>query len=314
MNNRRDFLRTGIALGAAACALPQINRLFAAETQVAPATKASSDQEKPVLVAVMNGSRSEMLDRALQEFGGIKAFVKPGQRVVIKPNVGWNTSPERGANTHPELVGHLVALCVAAGAKSVEVFDKTCNPENKCYESSGIGEAVRKAGGVIRRGDDEKLYREVSIPGGKMLKRAKVHELVLDCDVFFNVPVLKHHSGSLVSAGMKNLMGAVWDRKFYHDNDLHQCIADFMTFKRPALTILDAYHPMVRNGPRGTTVDDVVEKRMLFASTDPVAIDAAGAKVLNNAPTDVRHIPLAADLGIGQIDLSKVDVRRFKLA
>jgi len=308
MKTRRDFIKTSISLGAVACAMPEITRAVAAE----PATGEAA--AKPILVAVREGSRSAMLDKALAELGGIQAFLKPGQTVVIKPNIGWNVVPEKAADTHPELVGHLVKLCLEAGAKEVNVFDYTCNPWRDCYVNSGIEGAVKAAGGTMMPGNDETYYRDVDIPNGKILKKAKVHRLILDSDVFFNLPILKHHSGSLVSASMKNLMGVIWDRGFYHRADLHQCIADFVTFKRPTLNILDAYHPMFRNGPRGKTVEDVVEKRMLFASTDIVAIDAAGARVLEHNPSEIRHIEMAAQLNVGIMDLNKVDVRRIKIA
>jgi uncharacterized protein (DUF362 family) len=137
---------------------------------------------------------------------------------------------------------------------------------------------------------------------------------VLDSDVFINIPVLKHHSGALMTAAMKNLMGVVWDRRFYHNNDMPQCIADFVTVVRPTLNIIDAYHPMVRNGPRGRSVEDVVLMRTLLASTDIVAIDAAAARLLGHAPSDVRHVQLGADMGLGTIDFGAMDVRRLSLA
>jgi uncharacterized protein (DUF362 family) len=146
------------------------------------------------------------------------------------------------------------------------------------------------------------------------LQKTKVHSLVLDSDVFINVPVLKHHGGTLMTACMKNLMGIVWDRGFYHRTDLHQCIADLLTFKKPTLNILDAYAPMVRNGPRGVSVDDLVVMRTLLVSTDIVAIDAAGAKLLDHQPSDIRHVTIAAGMKLGTMDLEQVDIRRFKLA
>ena len=255
-----------------------------------------------------------MLDKALDALGGLGAFVKPGQTVCLKPNIGWDAPPERGANTHPELVGHLTRLCLAAGAKSVSVFDNTCDQWQRTYENSGIEKAARDAGAHIVNGKDRSLYREVAIPGGIKLKTALVHELVLDSDVFLNVPVLKHHSGSGMTAAMKNLMGVVWDRGFFHQNNLHQTIADFLLLRKPTLNILDAYHPMVRNGPRGKTVDDVVEMRSLLASTDPVALDAAAAKMLGLDPDRVAHIKIGHEMKLGMMDLEQVEVRRFNLA
>ncbi len=300
--SRRDFLKTGLAFAAVAGGL---DRLLAADTPSAA---------RPLLVAVREGTRTAMLERALAELGGIRAFVKPGQTVVIKPNIGWDVPPERGANTHPELVAHLAVLCREAGAKSVSVFDHTCDQWQRCYATSGIEAALAGTGAVLVPGNDEAMYREVAIPRGVKLRSAKVHQLVLDSDVYFNVPVLKSHSGSLMTAAMKNLMGVVWDRRFYHGNDLHQCIADFATFKPPTLNILDAYHPMVRSGPRGRSESDVVEMRSLLASADIVALDAAAARTLGQDPSAIRHIPLAAALGVGTMNLDAVDIRRVTLA
>lgn len=315
MKNRREFIKTGFALGAA-FSLADLGGLFAAE---APATDGASPLPAPgagksVLVAVRDGDRVAMLDQALAALGGIGAWVKAGQTVLIKPNIGWDAPPERGANTHPALIGHLVKLSLGAGAKSVSVFDKSCDQWQRTYANSGIEKAAKEAGAMVITGDDRSFYREVAIPGGVRLKTARVHSLVLDSDVFFNVPVLKHHSGALMTACMKNLMGVVWDRGFYHRNDLHQTIADFLTLRPPTLNILDAYHPMVRNGPRGTSVEDVVEMRTLLASTDIVAIDAAAAKMLGHQPADVRHVMLAAGMKLGTMNLENVDIRRFKLA
>jgi len=315
MKSRRDFLRTGLVLGAT-FSLAGRRGLFATETPAAGNADAplpSAGAPKPVLVAVRDGSRVAMLDKALASLGGIEAFVSKGQTVLIKPNIGWDAPPERGANTHPEIVGHLTQLCLAAGAKSVSVFDNPCDQWQLTYANSGIEKAARDAGAIVVNGKDKSLYREVAIPGGVSLKNARVHGLVLDSDVFINVPVLKHHSGSLMTAGMKNLMGVVWDRGTYHRNDLHQTIADFLTFRKPSLNILDAYHPMLSNGPRGTSVEDLVEMRMLLASTDIVALDAAAARLLGHQPAEVRHVEIGDRMKLGTMNLDQVEIRRFKL-
>jgi len=309
MNTRRDFLKTGLVLGAAA-SFSAWRRLAAAELTV-PSVAAPV---RPELAAVRNRSRSEMLDAALASLGGIGAFVRPGQTVCLKPNIGWDAPPERGANTHPELVGHLTRLCLEAGAKSVSVFDNPCDQWQLTYAHSGIEQAAREAGAHVVNGKDQSLYREVTIPGGVKLKSALVHSLVLDSDVLLNVPVLKHHSGTGMTAAMKNLMGAVWDRGFYHQNNVHQAIADFLLLRKPTLNILDAYHPMVRNGPRGKTVDDVVEMRTLLASADPVALDAAAAKLLGLEPAKIAYIGIADGMKLGVMDLDRVDIHRINFA
>ncbi|MDP4240675.1 MAG: DUF362 domain-containing protein [Bacteroidota bacterium] len=273
---------------------------------------------EPDLVAVMGGEPEVMLLRALKEFGGIKSFVKKGQKVVIKPNIGWDRKPELAANTNPELIGALVRLCKGAGASEVTVFDHTCHDWKKSYTNSGIEKAVTAAGGKMVPANDEAYYREVEIPRGMNLKNAKIHKALLECDVWFNVPVLKHHGGAKNTIAMKNLMGIVWDRGFFHNHDLHQCIADISTFhKKPALNIVDAYRIMKSNGPQGKSEADVVKLKSLLVSPDFVAVDTAAMKLFAQVqPTDlkdVRYIGLAEKLRVGTQNLEKLNVKRIKL-
>ena len=233
---------------------------------------------------------------------------------MIKPNVSWDVPPERGANTHPELVRRMITLCQEAGADSVSLIDQPTDRWQSAYASSGVEQVARETGAILVNGKDETIYREVDLPQAVRLKRAKIPAIVLDCDVLINLPILKVHSGTRMTAALKNLMGVVWDRGYYHRNDLNQCIADFATLVRPVLNVLDAYHPMMRNGPRGRSEEDVVVMRSLLASTDMVAIDAAGARMLQLDPAEVRHVVLAAEMGIGRMDLENLDIRRITLA
>jgi len=259
-----------------------------------------------------------MLGRALKELGGIGHFVKKGQKVVIKPNIGWDKSPQLAANTNPELVGALVKLCKGAGASEVIVFDHSCQDWKKCYTNSGIEKAVLAAGGKMVPANDESYYREVELPRGVNMKSAKIHKAILDCDVWFNVPVLKHHGGAKNTISMKNLMGIVWDRSYFHGHDLHQCIADAATFhKKPALNIVDAYRIMKSNGPQGKSESDVVKLKSLLVSPDYVAVDTAAMKLFAQVqPTDlkdVRYIELAEKNRVGTQHLENLNVKRIKL-
>lgn len=265
------------------------------------------------LVAVKGGEPAVMFDQAMASMGGMRAFVPKGAKVVVKPNIGWDVPPDRGGNTHPQLVRRIIEHCLEAGAKEVSVFDHTCDSWSRCYRNSGIETAVKDAGGKIAPGNNEGYYQKVAVPKGRRLVEAKVHELVLDADVFINVPVLKHHSSSMVTVGMKNLMGIVWDRWYWHRNDLHQCIADFVSYRKPTLTVVDAYNVMKQNGPRGVSVGDVVNMKSLIVSPDPVAADSAAAMIFGAQPSDIRHIKLAADMGLGKIDLKELAINRIKI-
>jgi uncharacterized protein (DUF362 family) len=305
---RRDFIRKTVSLGAlsgAAMTLGNYQSLFAHE---------ANHYELPYdMVAIKGGEPDVMFDKAIASLGGMKQFVKRNQTVVLKPNIGWDTPPERAANTNPILVGRIVEQCKMAGAKAVYVFDNTCNEWTRCYRNSGIEDAVKKAGGIMVPGNSEGYYQPVTIENGKILKNAKVHEKILESDVFINIPILKTHDGAKLTISMKNLMGVVWDRGYWHANNLQQCIADFATFKKPTLNVVDAYRVMKRNGPRGVSVADVITMKYQIISTDMVAADAAATKLLSLEPAQVKHIGLAEALGVGTQNLDKLHINRIAL-
>ncbi|MCL2097520.1 MAG: DUF362 domain-containing protein [Bacteroidales bacterium] len=308
---RRNFLKTAI-LGSLTAGLSLKNNLLSAQD------KSSNFGNEYDLAAVMGGEPDAMYAKAIEALGGIKKFVKQGQKVVVKPNIGWNKTPELAANTNPILVGAIIRDCLKAGAKEVVVFDHTCNNWQDCYKNSGIEEAVKAAGGKMAFGHEEKYYREVKIPGAKRLNIAKIHEAILDCDVWINVPVLKHHSGAKMTIALKNYMGIVWDRRFFHANDLQQCIADSALFsKKPILNIVDAYRIVTANGPQNHTLADVQTPKALFMSADIVAVDAASAKFFNQftdiSLADVGHINIANSLKIGTSDIDKLRVSRIMM-
>lgn len=265
------------------------------------------------LVAVKGGEPDEMFDKGIEALGGIKSFVWKGSKVIVKPNIGWDVPPERAGNTHPKLVAQIVKRCYEAGAKEVLVFDHTCDNWQKAYKNSGIENAVKNVGGKVVPANSDSYYQKVTVPNGKALKETQVHELILEADVFINVPILKNHSSAKLTMGMKNLMGIVWDRRYWHANDLHQCIADFTEYRLPDLNIIDAYYVMKRNGPRGVSTDDVVMMQTQLLSRDIVAIDSAGAKLLGYEPKDIPHIKYASEKKIGRMDLDKLSIKRISI-
>jgi uncharacterized protein (DUF362 family) len=305
---RRDFIRNTAGLGILSGASLSLGKL-----DTVMASEVIGFQLPYDLVAVKGGEAAAMFDKGLASLGGMKQFVKANQTVVIKPNIGWDVPPERAGNTNPDLVARIIEQCRMAGAKSVYVFDNTLGEATRCYKMSGIEDAVKRAGGTMVSGKSESYYHPVNIPKGKRLKSTKVHELVLESDIFINVPVLKSHGGTTLSISMKNLMGVVWDRRFWHSNDLHQCIADFPTFRKPDLNIVDAYRVLKRNGPRGVSVADVVTMKYLLISKDIVAIDTAAAKIFGLDPGQVSYIGLAEQSGVGSSNIDTMKVNRISM-
>ena len=313
--DRRNFLKA-IALTGAAFTIKQsgaVTMMSQHFNAASPASSAAYD-----LVAVMGGEPEAMFRKAIAEMGGMGNFVKKGYKVVVKPNIGWDKVPQLAGNTNPNLVAEIVRQCFSAGAKEVSVLDHTCDDWRKCYANSGIEAAAKKAGAKIIPANEESAYRTVSLPKGKKLKSTKIHEAILDADVWINVPVLKNHGGAKMSISMKNHMGIVWDRGYFHSNDLQQCIADVCTLDKAAvLNVVDAYRLMKTNGPRGKSEADVVLSKGLFISQDIVAVDTAATSFFNQVremPLEsVGHLAKAQALKLGTMDIDSLRVKKIKI-
>jgi len=304
---RRVFFKTSIGAGIAAgtaLSLGGYEKLWAA----------SPAGVKYDMIAVMGGNPDSMFDLGIQELGGMGAFIQKGQKVLLKPNIGWDVIPELAANTNPLLVKRIIEHCFKAGAKEVYVFDHTCDNWVNTYKNSGIEKAAKSAGAKVVPANSETYYQSIEIPTGVKLKNAKVHELLLETDVFINVPILKDHNSTRMTGCLKNTMGIVWDRGFWHSNNLHQCIADYALFeKKPALNIIDCYNVMVKHGPQGVSKEDLVLMKSLIITTDWVAGDTAAAKMLGVDPQRIDYIPIAHKMGLGNMNLDSLNIKRIKM-
>ena len=314
--DRRDFLKTLAAAGALVTV--KTSGMMDVMASTVPSASSASASDNADLAAVMNGEPAQMLEAAMKELGGIGRFIKKGDKVVIKPNIGWDRTPELAGNTNPDLLAALIKMCQDAGAAEIKVFDHTCDNWTRCYDHSGIEAAVKKAGATMVYGHEQSSYQQVEIPQGKALKNAQVHKAIIECDKWINVPVLKNHGGALMTCAMKNHMGIVWDRRAFHSRGLHQCIADICTYKPAVLHIVDAYRTLATNGPQGRSESDVVLTKALFASPDIVAVDTAAGKFFTQINKNIKfenieHIPDAQKLGLGTMDLESINVKRVRL-
>jgi len=305
--DRRDFLKKSAAIGFG------MGLLILPKGLRSAVTLAAQENSYPDLVALKGGTPRTMFERGMQEIGGMARFVKSGQTVVIKPNMSFDLSPEYGANTSPELVAAVVKQCKDAGARRILIIDHSLAHWERSSKNSGILEAAKREGAVYAQAEREGYYQKVSVVGGKRLKETAIHEALLEADVFINVPVLKHHGGAGVSGSMKNLMGCVWDRRTYHSSGLHTCIADFLYVKKPDLNIVDAYRVLTRNGPGGGNLADVAQMGQMIMSTDIVAADTAAFTLVGRSQGQVEHVRLAAEAGLGKMDLSKLNIARLSV-
>ena len=270
-----------------------------------------SSSPAPDLAFVEGESPSAITKEALSALGGMKRFVSKGDRVVVKPNIGWDRTPEMAACTNPEVVRALVELAQDAGAKKVIVIDNTTNQAKRCYIRSGIQKAVKEAGGTMLFVDEHRI-KKMDIKG-QWLSEWDIILDIIEADKIINVPIAKHHSLSRLTIGMKNWLGGVGGARNQLHQKLDEAMVDLAAFFKPVLTVLDAYRILVRNGPQGGRVSDTKLVKTVVAGTDPVAIDAAGAAFFDLGPQDLLYLRLAQERGLGNVEWEKLRLEKRKI-
>lgn len=301
--DRRAFLQQVAAWSAGTMAVAPLFRIVPQEV--------CAEAPRPSSLALARGEDYEPLVAAvLAPLGGMKAFVRPGDKVVVKPNIGWDRAPELAANTNPAVVASLVKLALAAGAAQVLVFDRSCDETRRCYANSGILPAVTAL--ADRRADcpfiDNRKFVPVKIEMGKSLTQWPIYRDALEADCYINVPVAKHHGLAKLTLGLKNTMGVIGGNRGDLHHNIGQRLADLNTVVRSKLTVIDATRIMLRNGPTGGSPNDVKKLDTLIASADPVAADAYATTLFGMKPEEIGSTKAAYALGLGEMDLEKVRI------
>ncbi|UCF67986.1 MAG: DUF362 domain-containing protein [Acidobacteriota bacterium] len=259
------------------------------------------------LVTSGGASPAENLRRCLDAMGGIERFVRPGEKVVIKPNCAWDRTPAQAANTDPEIVAALARLCLGAGAASVIVVDSTCHDAKRAFERSGIGPAARAAGARVEHQDSVGTTR-LDL-GGTRLGPWDVLSPIAEADRVINVPLVKHHSLARATMGLKNWIGALVGRRSTLHQRLAQCTAELGAAFRPTLTVVDATRVLTAGGPTGGSLSLVRAVNQVAVATDPVAADSWAGSLLELGTRELPHIEIAARLGLGTADWDSVHER-----
>lgn len=304
--DRREFIEQVAAWSAGACLAPplfDVRAVLAAEER---------PNGKPLMVVAKGKDYEALVDKVLKPLGGMTAFVNEGDRVVVKPNIGFDRKPEQAATTHPDVVKAVVRRCLDAGARRVLVFDRPVNDARRSYARSGIKEAVESIGDSRVRCEyvKNKDFVPVKIADGKSLDEFDFHRDALppECDCYINVPVAKHHCQAKLTLGLKNVMGVIGGNRGIIHRDLPRRIADLNLVVRPKLTIIDATRILLRHGPTGGKLEDVKVLDTLIASADTVAADAYATTLFGEKPDYLGSTVAAAKLGLGEMDLSKVRI------
>jgi len=257
---------------------------------------------------------AELIQAAVDRYGGISSWVHSGDVVAIKPNLAWARQPAQAATTSPEVLAAVIDICRRAHPKRIIVLEHSCDTGTVAFEISGAKQLCAELSVPLISLSHENMYQQVSLPAGRNIHTDQVATDILECDVYINLPIVKSHSGTVATVTLKNQMGAVWDRGAYHQAgagsarglNLHQNIAGLAASLRPTLNIVDATRMLVTGGPQGP--GKVEERNMVLVSADMVAVDAYAVQLLGYQPQDIPHIGLAAQAGVGKSDLSAIKV------
>jgi len=308
--DRRDFLRqsalwTTLALAGSS----SLTRAFAAGP--APAG--------PVDLVVAEGDDAYANTvAAITALGGIRRFVPAGAKVGLLINAppSWN---KPGSFTHPEVTLAVVQLCVDAGVTDLTYI---IDPAGDYWRRTPLAAAHQPA--ISRIKANGKKWTTIEIPGGKVLKKAVMNQALFDCDVFLNLPIAKHHGGTVFTGCLKNMMGACsratnlyfhsggGGKRDYEDIPfLSQCVADVNLVRKPALCVCDASEFLITNGPPGP--GELKRARKVIAGRDPVAVDTCGVALHGRKPDEILMLGMARDLGLGETDLGKLTLKEIRV-
>jgi uncharacterized protein (DUF362 family) len=267
-------------------------------------------------IALAVGDRVPATRAAVDLLGGMRRFVKPGQKVVIKPNMSFAGGPEDATDTNPEVVRELVAMCREAGAERVRVLDHTLRREERCIE--GVQKACEVHGDdIVQAVSSSRFFKETPIPEGRQMTETDVMREVLEADVLIAAPVAKSHSGAGVSLSMKGMMGLVYNRGVMHSRyDLHESIVDLASLLKPDLVVVDGSRVLSTNGPGGP--GRVLKMDTIIASADMVAADAQAVAMFEwygrkLQPRNVKHIRIAHERGLGRMDVENLRLKQVQV-
>ena len=265
-------------------------------------------------ISIAKGKPGPATRAAVELLGGMKAFIKSGNKVVIKPNMSFPNKPEAATITNPLVTKELVAMCKEAGASRIRVLDHPLRKGNIQVTKEVLGVFKEDIVHALVKKD---FYKSTPIPKGLNFKETDVMRDVLEADVLIAVPVAKSHAMTEVSLSMKGMMGLIWNRQVMHaDYDLDSAIVDLCTLLKPNLVVVDAIRVLSAGGPQAG--GKVIRMDTVIASKDMVAADAKMVQMCDwygqrFEPRQVDHIRYAHERGLGRMDVENLTVKKIKV-
>lgn len=264
--------------------------------------------EKPALAADVGigrqGDVRQKLLAALDGIGGITHYIKPGDIVLVKPNVAFDRAPNLGATSNPELLEALIQLLlVDCRAQEVRVADNPIESPADCFAKSQVGPTSQRAGGRVYL-PDSNAFKMLHTPGAKLIENWWFfHRPFTNVDKVIGLAPVKDHNLCSASMGMKNWYGLLGGTRNQFHQDIHEIVSDLVVMMKPTMTILDGHHILMQNGPTGGDPSNVKKGDAVIASVDPVACDAwAFEHLLERGKDYPAYLLKAEEKGCGKLD------------
>ncbi len=246
--------------------------------------------------------------RAVGLFGGMGAFVKPGDRVLIKPNLLKASPPAGAVTTHPEIIRSVIRLVREAGAEALVGDSPGFGELRRVCEKSGIMSVIEEEGAVLADMDEA-----VQVKNRGQFHRFEIARAVHEADVVINLPKLKTHGMMTLTGAVKNLFGCIPGKRKvqWHFNSgvnrgaFARMLVELCALVKPRLTIMDAVVGMEGNGPGS---GDPREIGLVLAGQDPVALDVVSGAVVGAVPELLYIVRAAAEAGIGETRLDRIRI------
>ena len=268
-------------------------------------------------IGVVKGEPGPATRAAVDLIGGMASVVKPGMRVIVKPNMSFPHGPDAGTNTHPDVIRALVEMCNEAGASSVLVLDNTIARAETALSRSGIRDIIKPIDShAVFAINDDAFYRPTKFKNAVAMNENGVAKEVLRADVLIAAPTAKSHSSTGVSLSLKGMMGLVNSRYAMHRIGLDEAIVDLCHVCKAHLSVIDATYVLHTGGPRGP--GQVTKANTVIASRDMVAADAYTVSAFEwygkrYDGRNVAHIRRAHERGLGRMDIDAMVVEKIAI-
>ena len=262
------------------------------------------DTPSPVVLVRCGGYGAERVEQAIEQgislLGGAERYAKPGETIVLKPNLLVGRSPERAVNTHPDVFRAVAHILSRTGATLVYGDSPGIGRPADAAARSGIGAVARELG--IRLADFSH-GETVSFPEGSLIKQFVLARGVTEAQGLISLPKLKTHGLTRLTGAVKNQFGCIpgalkaeFHARLPNADLFSRMLVDLNRCLRPRLFVMDAVVAMEGNGPQGGTPRPM---HALLLSEDPVAMDTVACRMVSLDPSLVPTIFHGDSQGLG---------------